>query len=210
MEAFVSTKSIIKTEIASSNLPEPAGRLAWLGPPPLFEGEDTAAYDELLARISGAVKPTDIFEEIWVGDIVDLVWEAVRLRRLKASLMTATAHKGLEQILKPLVGSLQEGGLAKAWAAREKKAIEWVNELLAAAGLTMDAVMAQTLSINLNDIERIERMIASAEARRNAILREVERHRATWGENLRRAAQQAEDIEFEIIENKSGKARSAA
>jgi hypothetical protein len=210
MEAFVSTKSIIKTEIASSNLPEPAGRLAWLGPPPLFEGEDTAAYDELLARISGAVKPTDIFEEIWVGDIVDLVWEAVRLRRLKASLMTATAHKGLEQILKPLVGSLQEGGLAKAWAAREKKAIEWVNELLAAAGLTMDAVMAQTLSINLNDIERIQRMIANAEARRNAILREVERHRATWGENLRRAAQQAEDIEFEIIENKSGKARSAA
>jgi hypothetical protein len=85
MEAFVSTKSIIKTEIASSNLPEPVGRLAWLGPPPLFEGEDAGAYDELLARISGAVKPTDIFEENWVGDIVDLVWEAVRLRRLKAS-----------------------------------------------------------------------------------------------------------------------------
>ena len=46
-------------------------------------------------------------------------------------------------------------------------------------------------------------MIANAEARRNAILREVERHRATWGEDLRRAAQQAEDVEFEIIENKS-------
>jgi hypothetical protein len=74
----------------------------------------------------------------------------------------------------------------------------------------MDEVMAQTLSINLNDIERIERMIASAEARRNAILREVERHRATWAQDLRRAAQQAEDVEFEIIENKSGKARSAA
>jgi hypothetical protein len=99
---FVSTKSIIKTEIASSNLPEPAARLAWLGPPPLFEGEDTAAYDQLLARISGAVKPTDIFEEIWVGDIVDLVWEAGRLRRLKASLMTATAHKGLEEIFSHL------------------------------------------------------------------------------------------------------------
>jgi hypothetical protein len=210
MEAFVSTKSIIKTEIASSNLPEPAGRLAWLGPPPLFEGEDTAAYDELLARISGAVKPTDIFEEIWVADIVDLVWEAVRLRRLKASLMTADAHKGLERILKPLVGFLLEDDLAKAWAAREKAAIERVDELLASAGLTMDEVMAQTLSINLNDIERIERMIANAEARRNAILREVERHRATWGEDLRRAAQQAEDVEFETIENKSGKARSAA
>jgi hypothetical protein len=35
------------------SLPERAGRLALLGPPPLFDGEDTAAYDELLARISG-------------------------------------------------------------------------------------------------------------------------------------------------------------
>jgi hypothetical protein len=49
------------------------------GPPPLLEGEETAAYDELLVRISGAVNPADIFEEIWVRDLVDLVWEALRL-----------------------------------------------------------------------------------------------------------------------------------
>jgi hypothetical protein len=182
--------------------------VAW---PPPFEGEDTAAYDELLARISGAVKPTDIFEEIWVGDIVDLVWEAVRLRRLKTSLMAPTAYNGLEEILKPLVDDRWDRErLVQDWAKREKGAIERVDEFLASAGLTMDEVMAQTLSINLNDIERIQRMIANAEARRNAILREVERHRATWGEDLRRAAQQAEDVEFEIMENKSGKARSAA
>jgi len=78
-------------------LPEPAARLVLLGPAPLFEGEDTAAYDELLARISGAVKPADIFEEIWVRDIVDLVWGALRPRRLKANLMTATAYRGPER-----------------------------------------------------------------------------------------------------------------
>jgi hypothetical protein len=50
---------------------------------PLLEGEDAAAYDELLVRISGAVKPTDIFEEIRIREIVDLVWGAFRLRRLK-------------------------------------------------------------------------------------------------------------------------------
>src|SRR5215470_6729238 len=88
-------------------LPEPAAPLALLGPAPLFEGEATAAYDELLVRVSGAVKPADIFEEIWVRDIVDLVWEALRLRRLKANLMTAMAYRGLEQILKPLVGFLE-------------------------------------------------------------------------------------------------------
>jgi hypothetical protein len=29
------------------------------------DGEDPAAYDELLARVSGAIKPSDILEEIW-------------------------------------------------------------------------------------------------------------------------------------------------
>ena len=88
--------------------------MAVFGLAPLFEGEDTAAYDELLARISGAVNPADIFEEIWVRDLVDLVWEALRLRRLKANLVTATASRGLQQILKPLVGFLEEEKLAKA------------------------------------------------------------------------------------------------
>jgi hypothetical protein len=123
-----STDSEFSTKPA--NLPEPATRLDLLGPAPLFEGEDTAAYDELLARISGAVKPADIFEEIWVRDIVDLVWETLRLRRLKANLMTAEAYKGLEQILVPLVGFLQREDLAKAWAARDQSAIKRVDKLL--------------------------------------------------------------------------------
>jgi hypothetical protein len=199
----VSTKNVSKTEIAALSLPERAGRLAWLGPPPLLEGEDAAAYDQLFAGISGAVKPGDIFEEIWVRDIVDLVWEAVRLRRLKANLMTARVYRGVENILVPFVQDPRERlKLARAWGAREKRAIKQVDKLLASAGVTIEAVMAETLSINLNYIERIDQMIATAEARRNAILREVERHRATWGQDLRRAAQQAEDAEFEVIEDK--------
>jgi hypothetical protein len=45
------------------------------GPPPILEGEDAGAYDELLAQVSNGVKPTDVFEEIWIRDIVDLAWE---------------------------------------------------------------------------------------------------------------------------------------
>ena len=164
-----------KSSTTPASLPERVGRLALFGPPPLLEGEDTAAYDELLARISGAVKPADIFEEIWVRDIVDLVWEAFRLRRLKANLMTTVAHKGLRQILEPLMDWADARDLTEAWAARECAAIKRVDKLLASAGLTMDAVMAQTLSISLDDVERIDRMIATAEVRRNAILHEVDR-----------------------------------
>lgn len=193
-----------------ASLQERAGRLALFGPPPLLEGEDTAAYDELLLQISGTVKPADILEEIWVRDVVDLVWEAFRLRRLKANLITAVAHEGVKRILTPLLGGSRAYDLAEAWARRERGAIKQVDELLASAGLTMDAVMAQTLSLKLDDIDRIDRMIATAEGRRNAILREVDRHRTTWGQNVRRAVQQIEAAEIKVIETKPAKNNSAA
>jgi hypothetical protein len=199
-----------ESSTSPASLPERAGRLALFGPPPLLEGEDTAAYDELLVRISGAVKPTDIFEEIWIRDIVDLVWEAFRLRRHKANLMTAVAHEGLTKILRPLIGWTDAHNLAEAWAARERSAIKQVDKLLASAGLTMDAVMAQALSLKLDHIERIDRMIATAEGRRNAILREVDRHRTAWGQNLRQAVQQIEAVEIKVIDAQPDTTRTAA
>jgi hypothetical protein len=166
-------------------------------------GGGRGGYDELLTGISSTVKPADILEDIWVRDIVDLVWEGFRLRRLKVNLMTATAHKGLKEALTPLVGWSEADDLAKAWALRKPIALKRVDKILASAGMTMDAVMAQTLSLKLDDVERIERMIAMAEARRHVILHEIEWHREMLSQALRRAVQQVEDGQLRVIENTS-------
>src|SRR5262249_5123426 len=127
-EAFMSKGNINTTENTSTSLPERARRLAWLGPPLLFKGEDKAAYDELSARIADAVKPEDIFVELWVRDFVDCEWEVIRSRRLKASFMTATAYEGLQRILTPLLSNLDldQIYLPQAWAKRDKGAIKRV------------------------------------------------------------------------------------
>jgi hypothetical protein len=211
-EAFMSTESSSKTEITSSNIPERARRLAWLGPPPLFKGEDAAAYDELSARIADAVKPEDKLEEIWLRDFVDREWDVLRYRRQKASFMTSTSYEGLQRILEPLLRHYPDlVDLAEAWAAGDKAAIKRVDELLTSAGLTMDAVMAQTFCTHLNECALIDRMIADAEARRDDALHEIELHRARWGQELRRVTQEVEkSVEMEVIEDKSGKTRTAA
>ena len=74
-----------------------------------------------------------------------------------------------------------------------------VDAALAAAGLTIDAVMAQTFALNIDEVDRIDRMIAGAEARRNIALREIDRHRETLAAALRQAADETLDVEFKEI-----------
>jgi len=180
------------------HLPE---NLTFLGPAPLIQGEEISGYDTLLARISGAVKPADILEEIWVRDVVDLVWDAIRLRRWKAALITASVDEGMQRVL--LRFDVRDFiGVAKRWAARDEETVREIDALFTSAGLTMDAVMAQTLRLLVGEIERIDRMSMSAEVRRNAALREPERHRAGFAQTLRRVAQEVqtvEDAEFEVV-----------
>jgi hypothetical protein len=62
-----------------------------------------AAYEQLLAQVTAAVESADVIEEFWVRDVVDLTWEALRLRRLKAQLLKSSMAKGLRKVLDRLV-----------------------------------------------------------------------------------------------------------
>lgn len=193
---------------------------ALLGRPPILHGEDERTYAELLARVQAAVKPKDILEEIWVRDVVDLLWETLRLRRMKASVVTVATRNAMAKVLAPIVNKGRLGDadpfdmelmlketpareLAAGWYKREGKAVKDVEKILREADLSMDVVTAQALRRSLDDverIERIERMIISAESRRNAALREVARHRAAFAEDLRRSSQNVRDAEFTEVE----------
>jgi hypothetical protein len=67
----------------------------------------------------------------------------------------------------------------------------------------MEMVTARTLVARLDEFGRIERLMASAEARRDIALREFERHRASLGPPLRKATEEVIDAEFEAIDAKS-------
>ena len=117
-------------------------------------------------------------------------------------------NKGLRPVLVPLVDEandeendeendeIVEDIDAISWktrARRKQDAVEKVNRILAAANLTMDAVIGYTLSKNIDFIERIERLIAVAETRRNAMLREIDRHRESLARPLRRTIEPIEE-----------------
>ena len=59
-----------KSGLSSNSTSRALSEISIFGSPPILQDEDSAAYDELLARVSGDVKPNGVIEEILVRDFV--------------------------------------------------------------------------------------------------------------------------------------------
>jgi hypothetical protein len=135
------------------------------GPPPILEGEDAAAYDELFGRVCAAIKPIDVIDEMFMADVAGLEWELLRWRRLKVTLIRARVLEALEDFLQenldhalyrkhfekeltailkdnPAEDQAEDGRtLAHACARAEPTAVDKVNDVLASIGLNMDNIL---------------------------------------------------------------------
>lgn len=90
--------------------------------------------------------------------------------------------------------------LAQKWAVGDPDATARVEKLLASRKLVMDDVYARVFTRYFAEIERIDQMITDFERRRNAVFREIDRHRSAFAQSLRSEIHQIEDAEFETIE----------
>ena len=74
-------------------------RVISITPAPLLPGEAEADYVGVAARIVAVARPRDAIEEFLTRDVIDLTWDILRLRRMKAGLLRAAAGKGVQTIL---------------------------------------------------------------------------------------------------------------
>jgi hypothetical protein len=150
--------------------------------------------------VTDAIGTTNTIEAVWVKDIVDLIWEAQRLRRLKASLLMAARKQAVTRLLEGDRGFLtlslkdSHSGLVSQWLAGDRAAEKRLSSLLAERGLTLDSVMAEALTKQIRHVMRIDQMIASADARRNKTLSEIERRREAIARRLRAVSADITDV----------------
>lgn len=144
---------------------------------PLLEGEDEASFNLLRENIIEAISPSSFIEDLLVKDCVEIAWETQRLRRLKVKYLQSSAPEGLRKILSRLVDMFELNDLITKWSRGEGPAIARVNDLLKAAGLDKEAIVAQTLGIKLQEYQTIEVLITKGEARLQNLLREIDRRR---------------------------------
>ena len=198
-----------------------AVQTSMFGPAPVLKGEDSKAYGELLMQVSSYVKPADIVEDFWVRDVVDHTWNILRYRRNKKGLLEAAKPKALEEILTPFMDDPSRFGamrrynidghqeptpameLVNKWIRRNPKALKEVDEILASGNLTMQDVEARAFAIEIDKIQQIDHLTANAEARRNAVLREIDHRRAGFAAALRHTTQNVVEGEFEPVNQKA-------
>jgi uncharacterized protein YdcH (DUF465 family) len=159
---------------------------ALFGDPPLMRGEDVGLYNKLMAQFTKLIEPTDMIEWWWVKDITDHTWEIRRLRRFKV-LFVELRRDGV-------VESREMFATLRADEDAEYVPVPVPDSEKDSAELFMRLV---------DQYKSVDKMIASAELRRDRTLREIERRR----EHLARRVRKASD---EIIHGQSRELPQAA
>jgi len=93
--------------------------LRGITPATLLPGEREADYANLVARIVAVAQPRDAIEEFLTRDVIDLTWEILRLRRLKAGILRASIGSGIGSVMESLGYDEDRGyGSARKLGAR--------------------------------------------------------------------------------------------
>ncbi len=149
---------------------------------PLIDGEHEADYIALRDACMKAVEPKGAIERIWLQEFIDYSWESFRLRRAKSALIQIAKKDAVALLLTECLGgdySAKQSAapIAQGWSANDAEYLKTTKDLFEEHGYDMDAVMALAISTKLDDLERIDRLIASYSTRQTAALRELEKRR---------------------------------
>ena len=164
---------------------------ALFGDPPLLSTEDPNLYWDMFDRFAEFVDPKNIIEWLWLKDIVDLCWEIARLRRYRALLIERE----------------REGKNADIGYAREHRELSLFDRLKRpqieaprnAPRLDTEADSASLLIYYLRQYETIDKLLTSAELRRDRILRELDFRRERIAPLLRKISDEVIDASADAV-----------
>jgi hypothetical protein len=171
----------------------PAARRAVLPTVPLLITESKDEFKRVREALADEIKPRGILEQMYVEDIAYLCWEVLRLRRSKAAIKNLAFRAALKELttqllLEPGQHAFQLGDqpdeLARDWFS-DHNVKKQIGDLLREFDLDESAIEAEAIRKSADDLERIDRLMASAEVRRDKALVWVAQYRGDFGALLR-------------------------
>jgi hypothetical protein len=163
---------------------------------PLLITESKDEFKRVRGALADEIKPRGILEQMYVEDIAYLSWEVLRLRRSKAAIVNLAFRDALKELITQLL--LEPGQythqlgdqpeeLARDWFA-DPNVKKQIADLLQKFDLGESAIEAEAIRKSADDLERIDRLMASAEVRRDKALVCVAQYRGDFGALLRESS----------------------
>jgi hypothetical protein len=184
----------------------------------MLVSESADDFKALRDALENEIKPRGFIERLYVAEISNIVWDILRLRRFKPAIINMAVRSAVRDILKPLLSEPDDladragqkaDSLSLGWFT-DPQAKKEVLEILATFQLDESAIEAEAFRRSSADIERIDRMLASAEARRNKLLRSIGEYRACLAQELRESSDRMIEGNILRLEHSSDKESPAA
>ena len=192
--------------------------LAVLREVPLLMTESKAEFDRIRDALNEEIKPRGIIEQMYVADIAYLSWEVLRLRRSKAAIINLAFRAALKDLITQLLRQPgqhtfqlgdQPDELARDWFS-DPNVKKQIADLLREFEMDESAIEAEAIRHSTDDLERIDRLMASAEARRDKALVCVAQYRGDFGALLRDSSDRLIKKEAPRLEHDSSKVQRSA
>jgi len=202
-------------------LPSVARDLSFFTKPMLLRSECEHKFDELLQALRGDIQPRGIVENLYVEEIAGIIWEILRLRRCKVTIMNMSfkgvLHNLISSHLKMRRPAKEEEesktdpwSLTDFWRTttptrseieRSKKINRLVrgwftsNEgkqkvlnILHRSHLDESVIDAEVIQASFSDLQLLEKLLISLEARRDRSLRRMMEYRESFADRVRTSA----------------------
>jgi hypothetical protein len=160
--------------------------------------ESREDFDQVRNTLEQEIRPQGIIEQMYVDDMAYIVWDIRRLRRCKDTIINVAFRTGLERVFDWLFmrtgeteffnGDEEIEDLALRWFT-DPKAKKEVSELLGKFQLDESAIEAEAIRESSRDLEQLDRMLRSLEARRDRALALVVEYRVNLAHQLRESAE---------------------
>jgi hypothetical protein len=141
--------------------------------PPLLSTESKAEFDALDSSLRKEIKPRGVIERIYTDNFIERVWDLTRLARVKIAIYNLAIRKALYDVLVEELGELEGGQetvkYLDGWL-NDPEIKQEISDMLAKYNLDESAIEAGAFRQCCREFELIERLIVSAELRRERAL----------------------------------------
>ena len=157
----------------------------------ILPSEDAKAYCDLLIEFWKLCRPNTVMQWLDLKKLVDLVWEGLRLSRLKPEIINSGRKRALSSLLLSMTNeSVRDFTPSGNMTQAEEQAIGWytvpgskkkIKALLDKFDFSEITIDAVAFTQHADDLETLEKLQNWNEARLLAVRRQIEEEREVLG-----------------------------